>query len=249
MKDSTLPAMERLIEEQERILRRTEGLDEALRQKKSEAAKASREKGSPEGERGQPGGAPPPGSVSSASDRAEAEGLARSEESLGEETAILASEASALKAALPFLDSGIEDSLRGASDDMGKAADSLGRTDTGGALPSERSALAGLMKARDQARQSLQSMGQMQGYRMGKGGIVYMPGRMPGGPMALGSTPSRGTRPGGRLGTNVRTFRIPGKEDYEVPPLFRRNILESLREGYPEGYEGRIRDYFHRIAE
>ena len=132
---------------------------------------------------------------------------------------------------------------------MGQAAGSLGSTDTGGALPPERSALAGLMKARDQARQSLQSMDQMQGYRMGKGGIVYLPGRMPGGRMGLSHAPSRGTRSGGRLGTNVRSFRIPGKEDYEVPPLFRRDILESLREGYPEGYEGRIRDYYHRIAE
>ena len=132
---------------------------------------------------------------------------------------------------------------------MGAAAGSLGSADTGEALPSERAALAKLMNARDRARQSLQSLEQMQGYRMGKGGIVFMPGRTPGGPLGLGTAPGRGTRFGGRLGTNVRSFRIPGKEDYEVPRLFRSDILESLREGYPEGYEGRIRDYYHRITE
>ena len=61
--------------------------------------------------------------------------------------------------------------------------------------------------------------------------------------------PPRGEETGGRSGVSVRSFRLPGKEDYSVPPLFRQEILKSLREGYPEGYEGRIRDYFHRITE
>jgi hypothetical protein len=47
----------------------------------------------------------------------------------------------------------------------------------------------------------------------------------------------------------MRSFRIPGKEDYEVPPIFRQEILKSLREGYPARYEERIRGYFHRITE
>jgi hypothetical protein len=132
---------------------------------------------------------------------------------------------------------------------MEEAAGNLSRGSAGQALPSERSALAKLMNARDRARQSLQNMEQMQGYRKGKGGMVFMSRGMPGPGSGASSSPSKGTRSGGRLGTNVRNFRIPGKEDYEVPPLFRSDILESLRDGYPAPYEERIRDYFQRIAE
>ena len=89
----------------------------------------------------------------------------------------------------------------------------------------------------------------MQGARQGKGGMSLLPGRGRRGQGMPSSFPSRGMRPGGRLGTDMRSFRIPGKDDYKVPPIFRQEILKSLREGYPDRYEERIKGYFHRITE
>jgi len=47
----------------------------------------------------------------------------------------------------------------------------------------------------------------------------------------------------------VRSFALPGREDYRPPRLFREEIIRSLRDGYPAQYEQRIRDYYQRIAE
>jgi hypothetical protein len=232
LKKFTVPAIDGVIKEQQEILKKTEDLDGKIAD-----GRESREAG--------PESVPEIGE----SELAESEVLSGAEKELQERTEGLAAEAAALKAALPFLSPEIEGSLSGAAGDMEEAAGSLGRGSAVAALPQERSALAKLMNARDRARQSLQAMEQMQGYRKGKGGMVFMSRGMPGSAPGASSSPSKGTRSGGRLGTNVRNFRIPGKEDYEVPPLFRSDILESLRDGYPAPYEERIRDYFQRIAE
>jgi hypothetical protein len=246
LKNSTIPAIEKLIKEQEKILRQTEDLNRSAAERLQQALSG---KGREEGRGEEEATGEDPGSALSEEERRQSGSLSETEERLQSSTLELAEEVGALKAALPYLNPEIEASLRGASREMKEAAGDLGAGSPGSAVAPERSALAELMNARDQARQSLQNMNQMQGYRMGKGGMPIMPGGMPGGSHGVGSSPSRGTRQGGRLGTNVRSFRIPGKEDYEVPPLFRGEILESLRDGYPEGYEERIKDYFHRITE
>lgn len=250
LKNSTIPAIEKVIEEQKKILRETEKLDRSAAerlQQTSNGREAGEEAGGEGGEKD--AAVDESGSALTEEERSQSGSLSKDEESLQSRTLELAEEAGVLKAALPYLNPEIEASLRGASREMKQAAGDLGAGSPGSAVPPERSALAELMNARDQARQSLQSMNQMQGYRMGKGGMPIMPGGMPGGSHVGGSSPSRSTRQGGRLGTNVRSFRIPGKEDYEVPQLFRGEILESLRDGYPEDYEDRIKDYFHRITE
>jgi hypothetical protein len=216
LKRSTIPALDAMIKKQEDILNRTEDLAEKVSEEMTEGEKA------------------------------EAGELSRGEGDLKDEASRLAREAAVLKSALPFLDARIESDLKGASSDMGAAEGALAGKAPGGAVPSERSALARLMSARDRARQSLQRMEQMQSLRSGKG-MAFMPGWM--GQAPGQSSPSRGNRSGGRMGTDIRSFRIPGKEDYKVPSLFRQEILESLREGYPSGYEDQIRDYFHRITD
>jgi hypothetical protein len=89
-------------------------------------------------------------------------------------------------------------------------------------------------------------MQQMQALRKGRG-TAFMPDWM--GQPSGQSRPSRGERGNGRMGSDVRSFRIPGKEDYRAPTLFRQEILDSMREGYPAQYESDIRDYFQRITE
>jgi len=74
------------------------------------------------------------------------------------------------------------------------------------------------------------------------------PGQKPG----QGKDPresARNRRSGGRRGTDVRSFLIPGRQDHRVPKVFREEIIKSLHDGYPRQYEGRIKDYYQRIAE
>ena len=42
--------------------------------------------------------------------------------------------------------------------------------------------------------------------------------------------------------------RIPGAGDYLPPKEFREEILESLKEKYPESQGGLIKDYFKRLT-
>lgn len=257
LKNSTIPELERMIAEQKKILEETESLDGQIQARQ------------PEGEEERDGET---SHMMFEGEKQEMAQLADEEGALSEDAASLADEAAALKEVLPFLDPSVENDLRGSAGEMEDASSQLagsspgggspgggspggdspgggspGGGSPGGAIPSERTALSLLMKARDGARQSLQALEQMQGLREGQGGMGFFPS--PGSGRSGSAMPQRGEDMGGRRGVSVRSFRLPGKEDYSVPPLFRQEILKSLREGYPEGYEGRIRDYFHRITE
>jgi hypothetical protein len=182
-------------------------------------------------------------------ERGWADALGREQEDLRGTALRLAAEATALRAALPFFPGEVGRNLEEAAGYMGEAVDQLRRHEPGNSLPPERAALAALTRARDQAQQALDDMTQMQGMRQGSSGM----------PMAMGggaspgqgdsSMPARGRRSGGRRGTDVRSFVIPGREDHRVPKIFREEILKSLQDGYPAQYEGRIKDYYQRITE
>ncbi len=236
MKSSTLPALEKIIEEQENLLRRTEELSTGVEERLETAPRGKDTDDTPDRR-----------TFLGAEEKARAGILEKEERELQDRTEILSEEIAALESALPFLDPAVESDLREGAGLMGEAVSSLEEGQPRAAVPSEREALGRLMSARDRARQSLQSMEQMMQLRNGQGVIPLYQG------MGVGahafSPPTTGTSPGGVLGTDVRSFRIPGKEDYDTPPLFRQEILKSLSEGYPEDYEGRIRDYYHRIAE
>ena len=83
---------------------------------------------------------------------------------------------------------------------------------------------------------------------MGSSGRPMMMGSGSPGP-GTGRDTSRGRRSGGRRGLDVRNFVIPGRQDHEVPKIFREELMKSLQDGYPAQYEERIRDYYQRIAE
>jgi hypothetical protein len=133
---------------------------------------------------------------------------------------------------------------------MGEAGGLLGRREPARALPPERAALAALQRAGDLAAKSVEEMSQMQQMRQGSSGPPMFMGApsasRPGGP---GSDASRSRRSGGRRGTDVRNFLIPGRQDHRVPKVFREEIMKSLQDGYPARYEERIKDYYQRIAE
>ena len=65
--------------------------------------------------------------------------------------------------------------------------------------------------------------------------------RRPGDPFAFNQPPfpNRSPQDQGRMGTNTRDFKIPGKEEYKVPKQFREEIMEALIEDVKMAVEGR----------
>lgn len=247
LQGSTVPRLQGLAERQRALLERTEALDRQVGPRLDAALRELARSG---------GAARPPGEADllTPEERGRVEALAREQEGLREEARSLANEVSAIRAALPFFPAEVGASLEEAGGLMGEAGRLLGGREPGRALLPERGALAALQRAADRAQQSLDELSEMQQMRQG------MPGPGAGRGMGMGSPsftrpggssgdPSRSRRSGGRRGTDVRNFLLPGRQEHRVPKVFREEIMKSLQEGYPARYEERIKDYYQRITE
>ena len=243
LKGSTVPRMQGLADRQRALLDRTEALEGQVGPRLEQALR--------EMARERSAAAPPAeADVLTPEERGRADALAREQEGLRQTAAGLAAEVAALRAALPFLPAEVGSSLEEAAGLMGEAGGLLGRREPARAIPPERAALAALQRAGDQAAQSIEEMSQMQQMRQGSSGppmgLGAPVGSRPGG---SGSDTGRSRRSGGRRGTDVRNFLIPGRQDHQVPKIFREEIMKSLQDGYPAHYEERIKDYYQRITE
>ena len=237
----TVPQLQDLAERQRQLLERTEALERQAgpryEQRLREMALAR-----------DPSPAPAEADLLTPEERGRTGALAREQEGLREQVGSLAAEVDALRGALPFLPAEIGEDLREAGGHMAGAGGLLAGHEPGRAVPPERLALAALQRARDQAAQALDDLSQMQQMRQGSTGRPMAMGSGSPSPGAGRDTP-RGRRSGGRRGLDVRNFVIPGRQDHQVPKVFREELMKSLRDGYPPQYEERIRDYYQRIAE
>ena len=243
LRGGTVPKLQSLADSQRVLLERTEALEgqagPRLEQILREMARA-RNTAAPPGE----------SDVLTPEERGRADALAREQEGLRQAARSLADEFTALRAALPFFPVEVGSDLGEAAALMGEAGGLLGRREPGQALPPERAALAALQRAGDRASKSLDDISQMQEMRQGSPGTSRRPGGMlPSLQGGSSSEQSRSRRSGGRRGTDVRNFLIPGRQDHRVPKVFREEIMKSLRDGYPAPYEQRIKDYYQRITE
>lgn len=109
----------------------------------------------------------------------------------------------------------------------------------GGERP--REARAAQQQALDRLRQLREALEQQQG-QGGSGGGLPMP--LPG-----GSSMSEGD---GREGDGRRgktdEVKIPGAEEFKVPDAFRKDILDAMREGAPDEWEGEVRRYYEGLV-
>lgn len=244
LKSSALPRMQSLADRQRELLERTEALEGQVGPRLEQALREMallRSTAAP----------PVEADLLTPEERGRVDALSREQEGLRVTAANLAAEVAALRAALPFLPAEVVSGLEKAAGLMGEAAGLLGRLEPALAIPPERVALAALQQAVDKASQSSDEMSQMQQKRMGGGGgkrlgLAPPSSSAPGG---SGSDPGRRRRSGGQRGTDVRNFRLPGRQDHRVPKVFREEIMKSLQDGYPARYEERIKDYYQRIAE
>lgn len=180
--------------------------------------------------------------------------LADRQRALGQATDQLRQEVENLAAQMPMLGPELGRPLREAVPFMGEAQSRLGQRDPRGALTPEREALQRLQRAQ-QAMQNAQQMmaerGQMRGMS-----APQMAGRQPGGMMMPGGQQGRdGQMPrvdqnvGGRAGASTRDFKLPGRDDYQVPRVYREQVIEALKEPVPEAYRRKVERYFKNLTE
>jgi hypothetical protein len=239
---STLPKMQTLADRQRALLDRTEALEAQVGPRLEQALR--------ELARRRDSAAPPvEPDLLTPEERGRSDALAREQENLRQVAAGLAREMAGLRGALPFLPTDIGSRLEEAAGLMAAAGAQLDRREPALALPPERGALAALQRARDQTAKALDEMAQMQQMKRGGGpSRLTAPGGSRPGDSGAGSPGSR-RRSGGRRGTDVRNFVIPGRQDHRVPKIFREELMKSLQDGYPAPYEQRIKEYYQRISE
>lgn len=129
-----------------------------------------------------------------------------------------------------------------AGNEMNDAAESLGKEDSSSAQHSEENALDSLLEgqsALSQAQSAMSDMAMEQGGESGEGG-----GSGKGGPKVILKN-----APGGGRGHQTGKVKLPTAEDYRPPKAFREDLLESLKENYPQIYEEIIHKYYKRLAE
>jgi hypothetical protein len=147
---------------------------------------------------------------------------------------------------MPFLPMEMGKNLQEAVPFMQQAEGELAGHRSQQALPPEQEALERLRSAQNGLQQALQQMaqrGQMMGMSMPmlrQAGRLPLPNAMP--------QPRVDQQQAGMAGANVRNFQLPDKEAYKVPRMFREDIMEALKEGYPARYKELIEQYYRNIV-
>ncbi|HEY0838729.1 MAG TPA: DUF4175 family protein, partial [Vulgatibacter sp.] len=167
--------------------------------------------------------------------RDQAQRLAKRQAQLGQKAEQLQQQAQKIGQQAPIFDESSQKAMEGARQSMGDAEGRLRGNDPGGALASERSAsehLQSLQRGLEDAKRQAQQSG-------GGGG---------GFPMPMASGGGRG-RSGGRGPFDGREkVAIPGADQYKAPEEFRKEILDAMKRGSPEGFQENVRDYYQEIV-
>ena len=162
------------------------------------------------------------------------------------DTQTLQQEMQRLLPLMPFLPAELGQQLQEALPFMGEAQGALEGQRSQQALPPEQEALERLRNAQNGMQQAMQNMaqrGQMMGMSMPmlrQAGRFPMPEFMP--------QPNVDEQQAGAAGASVRNFQLPDKEAYKVPRMFREDIMEALKQGYPERFKELIEQYYRNIV-
>jgi chromosome segregation ATPase len=122
--------------------------------------------------------------------------------------------------------------------EMKQAAERLRKSDISNAIPNERSALFRLQEARENLQKALEQAQKSGEPSQGLSLPAFGPRQK--------SAP--GQQFGGR-GTEEEKVEIPGKEAYQVPQQFRRDVLDAMKKPAPKGYEKLNREYYEKLVE
>jgi hypothetical protein len=122
-----------------------------------------------------------------------------------------------------------------ASSAMDGASQELEKKKTEPALEKEREALYYLGQGKEDLAAASKKLAEL-AKRAGKPLVGFL-------------QPRGGTLPGGRMGFREGYVKIPEAHEYQPPKEFRQELLEALKEKYPEIYKELIKAYYRRLAE
>ncbi len=174
--------------------------------------------------------------------------LGQRQQALRDRTGALKDRLDQLSQFIPFLSPELRQNIGEAGEFMGEARGELDERRARQAIPPEQEALRRLSQAQQSMQQAMQQMAQR-----GQLGQIPVPVvlRRPGDPFAFNPQPfpDRSQWEQGRMGTNTRDFKIPGKDEYKAPKQFREEIMEALKRGGPSQFKGQIEQYFKNLTE
>ncbi len=158
----------------------------------------------------------------------------------------------------PFINPGIVRRITEAGKAMERATASLGERSSSRAVPPEEEAIRKLAQGQNSMQQAMQQMAQRGSLGLGtprgfgtlgpgRGGNRPWWSRNPNFPQPQGSN-RQGREEDGSLGTQFSEVLIPDREQYKVPPKYREEIMEAMKDGLPSGMRGEIEDYFDRLT-
>ncbi|MHB8420426.1 MAG: DUF4175 family protein [Myxococcales bacterium] len=133
----------------------------------------------------------------------------------------------------PLFDPSAAQKLEQAGGEMAGAQDALGSHEAGKAVRHERGALEQL----DGLEQAMKKMGGKSG---GSGGFPL--------PLAASEQDEAGPEEGSGWNDEHEKVAIPGADQYRVPPEFRRDILDAMKQKPPPQYEDQVKQYYREIV-
>ncbi len=152
----------------------------------------------------------------------------------------------------PSLDPKIVNSIAEAGGFMGEATRELGSLQLRQAIPPEQEAINRLSQSSQQMQQAMQRMAQRG--RFGRVPLVHVFRRgrfLPSGqflpPTGTPEFPEHDIDEN-LTGLDTEKFKLPGKDDYK-PEHFRKEVLESLKQGVPDRYKDQIERYFRELSQ
>ena len=179
-------------------------------------------------------------------------GLATREEVLKKRTTDLVERLRYLFQLFPSLDPKIVNNIAEAGQFMGEATHELGSLRPGQAIPPEQQVINRLSESSQQMQQAMQRMAQRGQFGRVPLVQVFRRGRfLPTGqflpPTGTPQFPDHDIDEN-LTGLDTEKFKLPGKDDYK-PEKFRKEILESLKQGVPDRYKEQIERYFRELSQ
>ena len=179
-------------------------------------------------------------------------GLATREDVLKKRTTDLVERLRYLFQLFPSLDPKIVNNIAEADQFMGEATHELGSLRPGQAIPPEQQAINRLSESSQQMQQAMQRMAQRGQFGRVPLVQVFRRGRfLPTGqflpPTGTPQFPDHDIDEN-LTGLDTEKFKLPGKDDYK-PEKFRKEILESLKQGVPDRYKEQIERYFRELSQ
>ncbi|MBI3090111.1 MAG: hypothetical protein HYY96_05540 [Candidatus Tectomicrobia bacterium] len=151
---------------------------------------------------------------------------------------------------LPFLPQEVVDQIGAAVPNMAAATKELSHQRPRQAAVQETEALRHLLQSQQSLQQALQQMAQ-RGTMGGMAMPLILQSRAQ--PLLPGMPNMPPMQPGqlqeGVMGVNRENFRLPQAGEYQVPKVFREEIMEALKEGVPESFREQVEQYYQNLVE